>query len=91
MRCDTDFVQGSSVHVHAIFPEQELPTIPLAFHAITLSYPMRMLLGLSETLPSLVEAKFKTAKATSSLLFSLTEVAVIRTSSGIPVRVPRWP
>jgi ATP adenylyltransferase len=49
---------------------------------------MEMLLGLSEALPSLVEAKFTSAKAASSLLFSPTEVATIRTSTGIPVRIP---
>jgi ATP adenylyltransferase len=47
-----------------------------------------MLLGLSEALPSLVEAKFRTAKASSSLLFSPSEVSIIRTSMGTPVRVP---
>ncbi len=46
----------------------------------------KMLLGLSEALPSLVDAKFKAAKASSSLLFSPTELSIIRTSSGIPVR-----
>lgn len=45
-----------------------------------------MLLGLSEALPSLVEARFGTAKTSSSLLFSPTEVATIRTSTGVPVR-----
>jgi ATP adenylyltransferase len=40
-----------------------------------------MLLGLSEALPSLVEARFKSAKATSSLLFSPTEVTIVRTGS----------
>jgi hypothetical protein len=45
---------------------------------------MKMLLGLSETLPSLVEAKFKAAKASANLLFSPTELSIIRTSSGIP-------
>jgi hypothetical protein len=54
--------------------------------------PMKMLLGLSEALSSLAEARFISAKATSSLLFSPTEVAVIRTSSGIPVAFrPRVP
>jgi ATP adenylyltransferase len=46
---------------------------------------MKMLLNLSESLPSLVEAKFTAAKASSSLLFSPTELAIIRTSTGIPV------
>lgn len=44
----------------------------------------KMLLGLTEPLPSLVKAKFKAAKATSSLLFSPTELSIIRTSAGIP-------
>lgn len=44
---------------------------------------MRMLLP--ELLPSLVEAKFSAAKASSSLLFSPTEVTTIRTRDGVPV------
>jgi ATP adenylyltransferase len=47
-----------------------------------------MLLGLSEALPGLVEARFGAAKASSSLLFSPTEVTTIHTSTGVPVRVP---
>ncbi|KAF1841590.1 Ap4A phosphorylase-like protein II [Cucurbitaria berberidis CBS 394.84] len=50
-----------------------------------------MLLGLSEALPSLVEAKFKAAKASSSLLFSPTELAIIRTSTGIPFQLRYCP
>ncbi|KAL5119514.1 bifunctional AP-4-A phosphorylase/ADP sulfurylase [Pleosporales sp. CAS-2024a] len=46
-----------------------------------------MLLGLAEALPSLVEARFASAKAASSLLFSPTEVSTIRTSSGIPFQL----
>ncbi|KAH7406158.1 Ap4A phosphorylase-like protein II [Phaeosphaeria sp. MPI-PUGE-AT-0046c] len=46
-----------------------------------------MLLGLSEALPSLVETKFASARACSSLLFSATEVATIRTSTGIPFQL----
>ncbi|CAO2657197.1 Nn.00g033230.m01.CDS01 [Neocucurbitaria sp. VM-36] len=52
---------------------------------------MRMLLGLSEALPNLVEAKFKAAKAASSLLFSPTELAIIRTSTGIPFQLRYCP
>lgn len=44
-----------------------------------------MLLGLTESLPSLVETRFATAKASSSLIFSPTELQIIRTSTGIPV------
>lgn len=47
-----------------------------------------MLLGLSEALPNLVEAKFSSARASSSLVYSATEVATIRTLSGIPVCIP---
>ncbi|CBX94761.1 hypothetical protein IAQ61_009422 [Plenodomus lingam] len=50
-----------------------------------------MLLGLSEGLPSLVEAKFLAAKASASLLFSPTEVAIIRTSTGIPFQLRYCP
>jgi hypothetical protein len=51
---------------------------------------MKMLLGLSETLPSLVEAKFKAAKASQALLFSSTVLAIVRTSAGVPVRHLQW-
>lgn len=50
---------------------------------------MRMLLGLSEALPSLVEAKFRSARATQSLVFSPTELTIIRTTTGVPVSLPR--
>ncbi|KAH9868700.1 hypothetical protein J1614_007772 [Plenodomus biglobosus] len=50
-----------------------------------------MLLGLSEGLPGLVEAKFLTAKASTSLLFSPTEVAIIRTLAGIPFQLRYCP
>ncbi|KAF1934035.1 5',5'''-P-1,P-4-tetraphosphate phosphorylase 2 [Didymella exigua CBS 183.55] len=45
-----------------------------------------MLLGLTESLPSLVGAKFTSAKSSSSLVFSPTELSIIRTSTGIPLR-----
>jgi len=44
-----------------------------------------MLLGLSESFPSLVESKFKAAQAAKSLIFSPTELTVIRTTAGLPV------
>ncbi|KAJ4374267.1 bifunctional AP-4-A phosphorylase/ADP sulfurylase [Neocucurbitaria cava] len=50
-----------------------------------------MLLGLSEALPHLVDAKFKAAKAASSLLFSPTELAIIRTSAGVPFQLRYCP
>jgi hypothetical protein len=62
------------LHTHRSFPLRE---------------NIRMLLGLIEALPSLVEARFASAKAASSLLFSPTEVAVLRSSLGIPVRIPK--
>ena len=55
------------------------------FSANNLLVSVNMLLNLPESLPSLVGAKFKAAKASSSLLFSPTEVAIIRTSGNIPV------
>lgn len=57
---------------------------PAITTVVTASH-MRMLLGLTEALPSLVEAKFQAAKASSSLLFAPSELAIIRTSTGIPV------
>lgn len=53
--------------------------------AFTISPTDRMLLGLTDALPALVEAKYKAAKAAASLIFSPTELAVIRTTSGVPV------
>ncbi|KAF2192690.1 5',5'''-P-1,P-4-tetraphosphate phosphorylase 2 [Zopfia rhizophila CBS 207.26] len=50
-----------------------------------------MLLGLSEALPSLVEARFKTAKAAQSLIFSPTELTIIRTTTGIPFQLRYCP
>lgn len=46
---------------------------------------MKMLLNLSEALPCLVQTKFAAAKASEALIFSSTELSVIRTSAGIPV------
>lgn len=66
-----------------IAPIHPSSLLPLA---IARQAHMRMLLGLSQALPSLVEAKFRSAKAASSLVFSPTELAIIRTSTGIPVR-----
>jgi ATP adenylyltransferase len=48
---------------------------------------IKMRLGLSEALLSLVKAKFEAAKASSSLLFSPSELAIIRTSTGVPVGI----
>ncbi|KAF2709547.1 Ap4A phosphorylase-like protein II [Pleomassaria siparia CBS 279.74] len=46
-----------------------------------------MPLDLSESLPHLVEAKYKTAKADQSLTFSPTELAIVRTSAGVPFQL----
>jgi ATP adenylyltransferase len=46
---------------------------------------MKMLLGLSESLRSLVESKFSAAKASEALIFSSTELAIIHTTAGVPV------
>ncbi|KAL6712386.1 bifunctional AP-4-A phosphorylase/ADP sulfurylase [Coniothyrium glycines] len=50
-----------------------------------------MLLGLSEALPSLVESKYSAAKASSSLVFSPTQVTTIRTLKGIPFQLRYCP
>ncbi len=51
-----------------------------------------MLLGLSESLPHLVNAKFNVAKAAQHLLFSPTELAIIRTTTDVPVsKLPPLP
>ncbi|PVH97847.1 HIT-like protein [Periconia macrospinosa] len=51
----------------------------------------KMLLNLSESLPNLVRAKYKEAKASEALVFSPTEVDVIRTSAGIPFQLRYCP
>jgi ATP adenylyltransferase len=43
------------------------------------------MLGLSEALPHLVESKFASARASQALVFSPTELSIIRTSAGVPV------
>ncbi|KAF2089235.1 Ap4A phosphorylase-like protein II [Saccharata proteae CBS 121410] len=50
-----------------------------------------MHLSISQPLHSLVEAKFKTASAAKSLIFSATEVCVIRTTAGIPFQLRYCP
>ncbi|KAF2270923.1 Ap4A phosphorylase-like protein II [Lojkania enalia] len=52
---------------------------------------MKMLLGLSEALPHLVEAKFRSAKAAQSLIFSHTELTLIRASEGVPFQLRYCP
>lgn len=44
-----------------------------------------MQLNLAGPLPDLVRAKFEAAKAAGEVVFSDTEVTVIRTEAGIPV------
>ncbi|KAF2276007.1 uncharacterized protein EI97DRAFT_433938 [Westerdykella ornata] len=50
-----------------------------------------MLFGLSESLRSLVEAKFSAAKANSSIFFTPSEVTTIRTSRGIAFQLRYCP
>jgi ATP adenylyltransferase len=45
-----------------------------------------MMFNLPEALSSLVEAKYQAAKASQAVVFSATELSIIRTSAGIPVR-----
>ncbi|OSS45999.1 hypothetical protein B5807_08162 [Epicoccum nigrum] len=51
----------------------------------------KMILGLPDSLPRLVEAKFQTAKASSSLLFSPTDLSIVRTSTGLPFQLRYCP
>ncbi|KAF2461546.1 HIT-like domain-containing protein [Lineolata rhizophorae] len=50
-----------------------------------------MQLGLAEPLPRLVESKYQLAKSKSSLTFSPTHLAVIRTSSRLPFQLRYCP
>ncbi|KAF2814604.1 putative bis-tetraphosphatase [Mytilinidion resinicola] len=50
-----------------------------------------MLLGLSEPLPHLVNTKFNVAKAAQHLLFSSTELAVVRTTTDVPFQLRYCP
>lgn len=56
--------------------------LPSSQHRLS-SFSMQ--LGLEEALPSLVKAKFATAKASQALIFSSTELSILRTKSGAPV------
>lgn len=47
--------------------------------------PKKMRFGLTESLSSLVKAKFDVAKSNGSLLFSWTDLAIVR-ANGVPVR-----
>jgi hypothetical protein len=76
---------GPCAVVQTSLPRLDQAPTSLNHQSTNLRSSMRMLLNLSEALPSLVEAKFTTARASSSLLFSPTELAIIRTASGIPV------
>ncbi|KAJ4992718.1 Diadenosine 5',5'''-P1,P4-tetraphosphate phosphorylase 2-like protein 2 [Stagonosporopsis vannaccii] len=68
-----------------------VPAPLLCFHPLCLHMSKKMILGLADSLPSLVEAKFRTAKASSSLVFSPTELSIIRTSTGIPFQLRYCP
>ncbi|KAL5383551.1 hypothetical protein DPSP01_005945 [Paraphaeosphaeria sporulosa] len=52
---------------------------------------MNKMLGLSEALPQLVESKFTSARASQALLFSPTELCIIRTAAGIPFQLRYCP
>lgn len=56
--------------------------LPSSQHRLS-SFSMQ--LGLEEALPSLVKAKFATAKASQALIFSSTELSILRNKSGAPV------
>jgi hypothetical protein len=47
--------------------------------------PIAMFARLSESLRPLVESKYQAAKAASSVIYSPSQLAIIRTSTGIPV------
>ncbi|KAF2735097.1 Ap4A phosphorylase-like protein II [Polyplosphaeria fusca] len=65
--------------------------IPLFHSSIAAQFLPKMLLGLSEALPALVEAKFKSAKAAQSLILSSTELAIIHTAQGVPFQLRYCP
>ena len=71
--------------------ELERLNCPLTPPVIDTRQRMKMILGLSEALPSITKRKFEAAKASSDLLFSPTELAIIRSSAGIPVSMPTLP
>ncbi|THZ08313.1 putative bis-tetraphosphatase [Aureobasidium pullulans] len=50
-----------------------------------------MQLGLEEALPSLVKAKFASAKASNALIFSSTELSILRTKSAAPFQLRYCP
>ena len=68
--------------------EAALASFHCLSHHCALHMSRKMILGLPDSLPRLVEAKFQAAKASSSLLFSPTELSIVRTSTGLPASVP---
>ncbi|KAH6620384.1 Ap4A phosphorylase-like protein II [Boeremia exigua] len=88
VRCESksDVLEGCMAHAPSP-TVRGCPCVSSASHPLRLHMSKKMLLGLTETLPSLVEAKFRSAKASSSLLFSPTELSIIRTSTGIPFQL----
>jgi ATP adenylyltransferase len=45
-----------------------------------------MLKSLSKPLPDLVDVKYASAKASDSLMFASSSLAILHTDSGLPVR-----
>lgn len=63
----------------------EYPPVHLIPHYSLFLHQSSIMKFLSAALPSLVEAKFASAKASGALIFSDTELSIVRTSKGIPV------
>jgi len=55
------------------------------------SSSLRMELGLKDSLPSLVKDRFTAAKASQSLVFSSTELAILHSKSGLPFQLRYCP
>lgn len=87
LKCDVwTGIYGLCVDPRSDFRDGSGQRLSLHTNSILLFIRMRMLLGLAEALPSLVEARYQAAKTSQSVVFSATELAIIHTSTGIPVR-----
>jgi hypothetical protein len=86
-RCMREWGPGALAFWRSPQSEAALASLT-AFSPLRLHMSRKMILGLPDSLPRLVEAKFQTAKASSSLLFSPTELSIVRTSTGLPASVP---
>jgi hypothetical protein len=80
------FIQTEDTYLRAVFsPAVESP-VTFSFMSLKPVFRAAMSLDLPGALPSLVEARYKSCQAASKLIFTPSEVTILHTKSGLPVR-----